>query len=192
MKKFIVLTVALVFMSTSAFAIIAGSSHDFNGWAPQNQTCAPCHTPHNAISTSIPLWAHTTTAETFTNYTSSTMNGTSAVGAGSISQACLSCHDGETAMDSFVGGPAVPSVVMGAVTGNLGTALGDDHPIGFDYAAVQVIEGAGGLNAAISLPLFGGNLECATCHDVHNQTAFPSMLNLTLANSALCTECHVK
>ena len=52
MKKVIVLTIALVLMSTSAFAVISGSMHDFvNGPGVTFGTdiCAPCHTPHNAV-----------------------------------------------------------------------------------------------------------------------------------------------
>ncbi len=196
MKKFIVLTVALVAMTaSSAFALIASSKHDFTlaGWT--NEICAPCHTPHNAIAGAGPLWSHTSTGQSFTMYSSTTMDNTIGLVPGNISLACLSCHDGVTAMDSFIGGPTPVPTVMGGTSANLTTDLTDDHPIG-----VTIVDGSDGAIELVAniiaagLPLYGAgaDMECATCHDVHNGPGFASLLRVSNVGSALCLDCHIK
>jgi len=204
MKKFFALTIALVVLgSGSAFAAISGSSHDFtaSGWA-DGQICAPCHTPHNALSSTVaPLWAHTTSEQSFTPYAGiGTLDAT--VGQPqSVSLACLSCHDGVTAMDGFVGSSAGidGTTAMGASNANFGTDLTNDHPVSFTYDTNLVTADLGGLydpsTIDAALTLFGASddqLECATCHDVHNGTGFDSMLVMDNAGSNLCLECHNK
>jgi predicted CXXCH cytochrome family protein len=207
MKKFIVLTAVLVLMASSSFALIENSGHDFTGQAWTNDICAPCHTPHNSISGSGPLWAHTSSVQTFDLYdatVSSTFDGTTAQPSG-ISLACLSCHDGQTNVDGFIGSSngLTGTTALGAVAANLGTDLTNDHPIGFDYDAA-LVGTDGGLNAPVSvnevtaggMPLFGGtgSLECATCHDVHNGAAagYASLLRADPAGSVICLTCHNK
>ena len=74
MKKFFALTALLVLLaSTSAFAVISGSSHDFSGSGWTTEICAPCHTPHNAVVGGAgPLWSHSTAAGPWTMYSSAT------------------------------------------------------------------------------------------------------------------------
>jgi len=201
MKKFFALTIALVVLGAgSAFALISGSSHDFSGAAwSGGEICAPCHTPHNALSsTTAPLWAHTTTQETFTPYAGIGTYNSGATAPGGVSLACLSCHDGVTAMDGFVGSSAGidgATTMASGVVGNLGTDLTNDHPVSITYDGTLVIaDGAlhnpATLDTAVSL--FSNKIECATCHDVHNGTGFDSMLVLDNAGSNLCLECHNK
>jgi predicted CXXCH cytochrome family protein len=109
-----------------------------------------------------------------------------------ISLACLSCHDGASNMDAFSG--VAGSTTMGATsTGNLGIDLTNDHPVGF--AIVNGTDSAIKLLTNITVPLFGAStnmIECSSCHDVHNGTAFGNMLVMTNAGSALCLDCHIK
>ena len=195
MKKFFALTALLVLLtSTSAFALISGSSHDFTASAWTNDICAPCHTPHNAILGAGPLWSHTTSGATFGMYNTTTVQQASPQG---VSLACLSCHDGVTNMDDFIGGPATPGTVMTAVGPTLGTDLTNDHPISMTYD-----ETPAGYNAIATvraaMPLFdllaasNDQVECATCHDVHAGTAFTSMLRVDPDGSLLCLTCHNK
>ena len=72
------------------------------------EVCVYCHTPHGGnANVTLPLWNRTLTATTYTTYDllgTSTL--TQAVGQpGANSLACLSCHDGQTAVDSIINMP---------------------------------------------------------------------------------------
>lgn len=73
------------------------------------EVCVYCHTPHGANTTvTLPLWNRTILgATTYTTYnqlnTSSLTQTVSQPGNNSL--ACLSCHDGQTAMDSIINMP---------------------------------------------------------------------------------------
>ena len=203
MKK-VLLAVALVaLMAGTSFANIGGSAHDFSTLLPAvtDEICIYCHTPHNAdtIVTDAPLWDHVTTTATYTLYSSSTLNATMNQPSG-ISKLCLSCHDNTVAVDSFgtnVGASTIST--FGTGTANLGpNGLSDDHPVGFTYDTT-LAGNDGGLNdpatdAAVAALLFGSQMECASCHDVHNQgpVGALSLLRIDNAGSALCTTCHIK
>lgn len=124
--------------------------------AGTDQICVFCHTPHGADTTApVPLWNKKLNTAGYTTYntlgTSSLQGGVLAVG--SVSLACLSCHDGTQAMDNMINAPgaggytaggarlagATWSAAVGA-TGvmpagitNLGQDLTNDHPIGIEY-----------------------------------------------------------
>ncbi|MGB3426903.1 MAG: hypothetical protein WBA53_01900, partial [Burkholderiaceae bacterium] len=159
-----------VFAWSSAMAQIAGTDHDFStrGWG-STEVCIFCHAPHNT-STAVagaPLWNHAVTAQTFTMYSSTTLNATMPSQPAGVSKLCLSCHDGLTAIDSF--GARTGSVLMTGVA-NVGTNLGNDHPIGFSYNAALIALDPGLKTPPTTLPRYGATndtLECATCHNVH-------------------------
>lgn len=72
------------------------------------EVCVYCHTPHGAnTSAALPLWNRTMKATTYSTYnqlgTSSLTQSVSQPGAASLS--CLSCHDGQTAVDSIINMP---------------------------------------------------------------------------------------
>lgn len=72
------------------------------------EVCVYCHTPHGANTTStLPLWNRTLKATTYTTYdllgTSTVTQAVAQPGAASLS--CLSCHDGQTAVDSVINMP---------------------------------------------------------------------------------------
>jgi predicted CXXCH cytochrome family protein len=197
------LTVALVFVPIAG-ADIAGSAHDFSAesWNTGGEICAPCHTPHNANTseTDAPLWDHAVTTATFTLYDSDTLDATVGQPSG-ISKLCLSCHDGTVALDSFGGSTGSTSLTGDA---SFGTDLSNHHPVSLTYDAT-LVAADGELNAVTTTTSLGGTiaedllfgsgsdqLECASCHDVHDRDENGMLLVIDNANSALCLTCHDK
>lgn len=188
--------------STVGFGQITGSAHDFSGFTwSGGEICIACHTPHNADGTvpNVPLWNHELSAvATYTLYSSNTLNATMGQPSGS-SKLCLSCHDGTVALENFGGATGGITFVS---TGNVGTNISDDHPISFDYddalatadgelaTPSSALSGLGGTIAADML--FGGQMQCGSCHDVHNGEGVTHLLLKTNAASALCLTCHTK
>lgn len=197
MKK-ILLTLLMVAMASSAFAIVEGSKHDMRLLTGETEIrlCAYCHTPHhaNVVGDYMPLWSHETTAiVNFAEYDSDTFNGSATLTDPMVgpSLLCMSCHDGAVAPDAYYGmaGTTVPEadVWNGYGIGQFGD-MSNDHPIGFDYVAAQAADGnvvgvseirlasdplaATGDNygiATVSEVLHNGTImTCASCHDVHN------------------------
>ncbi|HLP76862.1 MAG TPA: cytochrome c3 family protein [Candidatus Paceibacterota bacterium] len=189
---------AVIVVPSLSQAGISGTDHDLSTkqWGTDQQ-CVFCHTPHNAkASGSVPLWNHTTTTATFTPYASSTLNATVGQPAG-ISKACLSCHDGSIAIDAF-GGNTGSHLLTGSA--NFGTDLSNDHPISFTYNAALATADSGlvtpqadgkWVDAGHTIPLYNGQLECASCHNPHSDTYKP-FLRKSNAGSALCLSCHSK
>lgn len=204
---------ALLLATLPALAgTITGSAHDFttSAWSG-GRICVACHAPHKT-DTSIadaPLWNHANTAATYTLYSSPTMNATvSQPGGGS--KLCLSCHDGTVAVNSF--GGVTGSTMISAVN-NLGTNLKASHPIGFTYdtalatadgslhdpATKSVTIGTGAQSKTGTLAavlLYGGKMECDSCHDVHNTftvgSAGTGLVKVDQAGSKVCLACHNK
>ncbi len=208
MKKNHILVISLVGVLTLALpsrtaGAISGTKHDLSsyGWGT-DQTCAFCHTPHNAQSSLVvPLWNRTASTVTYNLYgengASPTFKATNTITQLSASsKACMSCHDGTIAMDTF--GARVGTHKMGG-TSNLGTDLRNDHPVSFTYDAalatadsqLAVPVSAGWVDAGRKIPLFNSKMECASCHSVHDNTNSP-FLRKNNAGSALCLSCHNK
>lgn len=183
---------------------IRGSPHDFStrGWG-SDQICIFCHTPHNAaVNVAVPLWNHPVTAQTFTLYSganSSTFNATTSQPEG-VSKLCLSCHDGTVAIDSF--GSRSGAIRMGNTRRYLGVDLRNNHPVSFTFDSTLVTADAHGGPAQLvvpvsaqevvpDVPLFQGKVECATCHNPHNNT-YGNFLRVSNSASALCLRCHIK
>ena len=156
---------ALLLFSSAVNAQVAGSAHDLSTepGSQTNEVCVYCHTPHGAdTSAVVPLWNKTLPSSTYQRYSdlnTSTLDGTEAA-VGSVSLACLSCHDGSQAMDNVINAPGrgMNSGAIGTV-GNmagipvpmLGTDLRNDHPISIQY-------GGGGPTAADADGVYGGAL----------------------------------
>ena len=182
---------------------IVGSAHDFSDdtWNTSGQICLVCHTPHNAdVSVSnAPLWNHETTTATFTTYSSATMDATTGQPDAS-SKLCLSCHDGTVAVDNFGDQTGGSHFLSG--NSNIGTALSDDHPISFTYDAALASSDDGlydptttnsGLGGTINADmLIGSQVQCASCHDVHNGSGVAKLLKISNDASVLCLTCHNK
>ncbi len=174
---------------------IAGTKHDLSakGWG-SDQICIFCHTPHNAVTPQlVPLWNHASTAATFTLYSSSSLQAVPGQPSNN-SKACLSCHDGTIALDSY-GTRTGTNFITGS--GKLGTDLKDDHPISFAYnAALATADGglvapASASQVVAGIPLYDSKLECASCHNVHDN-ANGDYLRVNNTGSALCLKCHSK
>ena len=202
-------------MSTSAVnaGTIIGSKHDFSntGWSG-GEICIVCHTPHNADTTvtDAPLWNHELTQTVFDLYDSPTFDGSSTITqpTGS-SKLCLSCHDGTVALDSF-GGTTGSTYLQPNNPAYLGTSLANDHPISFLYtddlattdgalyppSSTDVTIGTGDDSKTGTLQnvmLFNNQLQCASCHDVHNKfTDGDYLLRITNVGSQICLTCHDK
>ncbi|HEX8986980.1 MAG TPA: hypothetical protein VF816_03390 [Rhodocyclaceae bacterium] len=191
---------------------ITGSAHDFTtqAWSG-GRICVGCHAPHKTDTTitNAPLWNHASSTASYTLYSSPTMNAT--VGQpGGGSKLCLSCHDGTVAVNSFGG---VTGSTMISNANNLGTNLKGSHPFGFIYntalanadgslfdpATKTVTIGSGSqtktgtINAVL---LYGGSLECDSCHDVHNTFtvggAGTGLVKVDPSGSRICLACHNK
>lgn len=163
---------------------IAATKHNLSssGTGPNHTTgtdqiCVFCHTPHGSdTSAAVPLWnKKLPAAGGYAVYNSvaasatSTIDGTIATNVGSVSLACLSCHDGTQAMDNALNKPgsggynATGSQIGGTWTGAdtmagtpipvLGTDLKNDHPIGIQYCG-------GGLTSTAD-----GVFATSTCND---------------------------
>ncbi len=124
-----------------------------NTWDGTTEVCVFCHTPHGSASATPaagPLWNKSAPSSTYTAYnTSATLESKESSDASikaSVSFACLSCHDGSQAMDSFINAPGSGNTASGTWTGanqtggkitsiaNLTADLSDDHPIAMHYA----------------------------------------------------------
>ncbi|HEX6363141.1 MAG TPA: cytochrome c3 family protein [Albitalea sp.] len=184
---------ALAAAGGTALAQIAQTRHNLgtfpggtgvNQFSGTEELCVFCHTPHGSdTSAVVPLWNRGLPAPTsFTTYDSL---GTSTLDArfgtvGSVSIACLSCHDGVTSMSAVINAPGAGTagspgwqagtwsgsnqsggiLATGVIT-NLGRDLRDDHPIGVQY-------GGGGIT--LSRP-------AATTRDTDFRTASFTVLN---------------
>ncbi len=209
-EKFLVTISGLIAVSFIAggvaFAAMTGTAHDFKSktWNPSGQICNVCHTPHNSGSAIAPLWNHTLSTASYTVYTSPSLNATVGVPSAS-SKACLSCHDGTVAIDSF-GGSVGTDFISGGE--NLGTDLSNDHPVSFTYdtalsttdgalhdPSVKTVTALGGKTISAGM-LIGNKVECGTCHDVHatkgNAGTASKFLVVNNTGSALCLTCHNK
>jgi len=184
--------------ASTAISSIVGSAHDFSslGWS-DGEICIACHTPHNADMTvaGSPLWNHEVTSAVFTVYDSPTLNQTPVQPLG-VSKLCLSCHDGTVALDSFGG-----SIGGTFITGDalIGTDLSNDHPVSirWDHSSLDGGGTCSNCHWDMPLPFFGTlpdvTVECATCHDPHNNgVGGTNLLRMTTAGSALCLHCHEK
>lgn len=175
---------AAITVSQHAYAGIADTRHNLgsqsNTITGRNQVtgttsatgtaeiCVFCHTPHQASDATgaPPLWnknlgtagapAGGGSYTTYNTATSSTIDG-QVLAVGSVSVACLSCHDGTQAMDNIINAPGSGGYdstgggvnglgytwsTGGTVDANgllasgvalIGTDLSNDHPIGIAY-----------------------------------------------------------
>jgi hypothetical protein len=163
----VLLTGALLLAGFSAQAQVAGSQHDLTsagspqggGTSATDQVCIFCHTPHGGDTDApVPLWNKSLPAPgAYTRYSSIATPSFDSAEApvGSVSLACLSCHDGVQAMDVVLnkpgsggyvaGGEEFDTTTLGPMTGDpvpaLGTDLSNDHPISMQYAGGGAVAG---------------------------------------------------
>ncbi|MCK9454482.1 MAG: cytochrome c3 family protein [Sulfurimonas sp.] len=162
-NKIKVMVLASMLGISSAFAgPISGSPHDLSAnalldsnTADNGEICVYCHTPHaaNTAFTGAPLWNKATPTGTFDMYGATIAGTNTAATPASPSLACLSCHDGVSAIDSIVNAPGsgmnavagsndINSLAVdygGNIGGTPGTTtvgnpdLTNDHPVSIVY-----------------------------------------------------------
>jgi hypothetical protein len=151
------------------------------------EICVFCHTPHGGDNTAaVPIWNRKlndpTAYKRYSSLGSSTFDAREAP-IGSVTIACLSCHDGGQAIDSvinapgsggyndpassaygsmprlgnFVGGDQSAGRLSAGVVQNLGTDLSNDHPVSMQYGGGGVTGAAGALAGVPKDPDFTGN-----------------------------------
>ncbi len=143
MKRFLTVALAAaigITMASTAMAIstyvpgdaangVVGSRHNLGGLGQHLESmsttgiCVFCHTPHHTNNGSsagstaglAPLWNRgTSSTSQFTAYGSTIAGNNVAPGdIGSVSLACLSCHDGVTTFDNLVNAPGADGVTAG-------------------------------------------------------------------------------
>ena len=143
-------------------ADVRNTKHNLSATGPgtlkattETQVCVFCHTPHGATQGVTPLWNRQLSSQTYTAYTSSSLDANAIQGSldqpGGSSKLCLSCHDGTLAIGNVnvldgrinqsialsgtgLGGVIAPGA--GTTTGftrSLGTDLTNDHPISLNF-----------------------------------------------------------
>jgi len=168
-----------------------GSAHDFSGHQSAdasgqvnvnfNAMCGVCHTPLGQLTQ-----PDVAGAPEYQMYKSASMDMRTASMPNAASLACLACHDGTIGTDV--------ATEPGAV---VGTDLRNDHPISivYDNLADPAFRPIADVETA-GLKLFFGDgeprVECATCHNPHdNTTARPFLRTETVATDS-CQICHIK
>jgi predicted CXXCH cytochrome family protein len=130
------IAVAVLLTGGTARAQIQGTAHDLSSGFGTNEICIFCHTPHNAnVTVEAPLWNKIASTGPFQMYDSTTIDG-EILATGSVSIACLTCHDGTLAIDAYINGPGAgsgTSFLAPNSPANVGTDLRNDHPIGIQY-----------------------------------------------------------
>lgn len=135
-----------------------------NGGAPNRfdgteEICVFCHTPHGGdTGAAVPLWNRSlndsANYRTYDQLGSTTFDATIAP-VGSVTIACLSCHDGTQALDTVINAPGSGGYSIGGarmqgswagddidgdghlregIVQKIGTDLTNDHPVGMQYA----------------------------------------------------------
>jgi predicted CXXCH cytochrome family protein len=169
---------------------IRGSKHDFTRaeWNVTNAACLPCHVAHeySRPEPKVGLWEQKPAPRAGELY--APVRSTP----GPTSLRCLACHDANSAPDTFGDEtrgipPTLPARSRIAVNGRLST----DHPIGVRYPlGDRQFQSVGTATANQRVRLFGGRVECSSCHEVHDAFDLPYMLVMPNNESRMCLNCH--
>jgi len=205
-------------ISTAMAGSIVGSKHDIAANNPgitddNNEICVYCHTPHGANTefSAVPIWNKLTP-----NTDGYTMYGTTVAGNNpesaprAPSLACLSCHDGVSAINTVVNAPGSGNydpnngITLGgsdilmpadSIT-NIGQDLSNDHPVSILYqegaaslrpvtTTIAEVDPGGtwsGNPETIEDLLRDGYVECGSCHDPHNNDGKMFLRRTTLTD----------
>ena len=205
---------------------VFGSAHDFKTageYSPGGASytlCNFCHIAHKFGSAptgpSYLLWNHTlSSVASYGVYTSDSMASTPTDLGGqmTVSNLCLSCHDGTVAVNSWYEVQAgtnfqpLPQGTLFMAEDHTVRDLSKQHPVNFTYPDSTTAANIGILPSANTssidgngnVPLFAGKMQCATCHDAHAGPSsgahlffrtFPSTPAQTTTGS-FCVYCHL-
>jgi predicted CXXCH cytochrome family protein len=108
----------------------------------------------------------------------------------------MSCHDGTVAVDSY--GGVAGSNTMASVTAwqtvgaNYRTAdISQEHPISVPPTDA-LVRNTPTNTATKYFGTITPSVECASCHDVHDQSGQSNLLVMDNGASAMCLSCHDK
>lgn len=199
----------LLNISALCMVLVAGAlgqtdilgSHNLQGGAPISgglPACLFCHAPHSSQYGAPGLWSQK--LSTVTSYTlySGALNQPQQPLLGSVSNKCLSCHDGTVApgQTSPYGNIRMKGAM--APVDVFQTDLSSVHPFNFKLPLdpntpnmfAGVVNGSGTKVPAVKL--IDRNVQCTSCHEPHNQFIDSSNMFLVTdnSNSALCLACH--
>jgi hypothetical protein len=202
---------AQAFACVLLFAVFAGAQattpttdvlgvHDMSSSASplhgnNANACIYCHAPHNALS-AAPLWNQTLSTKEYILYPNSSSTPSTPTKVGAASLRCLSCHDGSVAVGRTA---AFGTLQMtGDLSANMGVQLEGSHPFSMQP---QIKDDATLVSTLVSshatkdhdVKLVEQNIECSTCHDVHNQykdLRSQKFLVRDNAGSRICFACH--
>jgi predicted CXXCH cytochrome family protein len=165
--------------------------------------CLYCHAPHSGIGNNTPLWAQTLSTQSYTLYSSTTIqNVPTQPVLGNSSSLCLSCHDGTVAVGTTV--PYGTLTMTGSMYSKdvLGTQLQSSHPFSLKVPLADSPHLVASLASAGTtadplhkVKLVGGTVECTSCHEPHAQGIDPISLKFLVRNSVsgqLCLACHTE
>jgi Doubled CXXCH motif (Paired_CXXCH_1) len=220
MRRATLLTLCIFFISAGlAYGGVVDSKHNLSVSGAstirstnETQVCIFCHTPHGASAN--PLWNRNLDSAGYTMYSSPSMNATLPGAPTGISLLCMSCHDGVSAINVLVNYSTVYPITMDqnitkigdlsyspSHDPNLTKDLSNDHPVSFTFDTTLANNDGGlhdpGANGANITPLklYSGKLECATCHDPHEEgtlTGTAPFLRMSNSSSDMCLKCHNK
>jgi predicted CXXCH cytochrome family protein len=174
-----------------------GSQSPITGARPD--ACAYCHAPHSGLNTG--LWNQKLTTQNYTTYSTDTEKNTGTQPIlGSVSNQCLSCHDGTVAVGATVAYGQVTTQGSMYTSDVFGSNMQSSHPFSLalplkdniDLVATLAATGRTA-DSTGAVKLINGNVECTSCHNPHVQAKDPVSLNFLVENSssgALCLACH--
>lgn len=223
--------VAALVAPLAAYAAIANTRHDMasgsattgpksGGATPTDQTCIFCHSPHKVARQSL-LWNRTPTGDYAFSAGQTTLKGTpypsTTATINSETKACLSCHDGTSALNALAnpgpgGTPTMTANVVGAAYDVIATTtLDTNHPVSMPYPITgsdpeyrnPVTAGCtnssgvctGAAPGSTNIQLYGTapyRIECGSCHEPHGRYVNAFFLRETTATSTICKACHIK
>ncbi|MBI5527414.1 MAG: hypothetical protein HY897_13860 [Deltaproteobacteria bacterium] len=211
MKRPVGAVVVGILVPASAFAMEASvtrpAEHEKTPVVGQGhkQACVFCHTPSETATAAAPdvSWtAPCALLKSYDTYQSAASKakdrsdiGLTADRGAQMSMVCMNCHDGTLAGNSHWIQPGAGE--DGKPVPVLDGTLRNDHPVNFTYDALlasadkTLAVPASRSEAAPGLPLYDGKMQCATCHNVHDNT-HGSYLRVSNKGSALCLACHEK
>jgi hypothetical protein len=220
MKALLIAVFSLAVVTTMGWAkapksAIVDSPHDLRATfqSASYTLCSFCHVAHKTGAApegpGYLLWNHTlSSVTTYGVYQSDSMKATDLTDLGgqlTVSNLCLSCHDGTVAVNSFyepVGNATFDGNIPEDTT-FVGNAIIRDlsktHPVNFTYnatvanaAGMLVPASSSSVDAAGEIPLFNSKMQCVTCHDPHNGESGIFEQNFpTQASGSFCTYCHL-
>jgi len=164
---------ALMLLGSAANAqSIAGSKHDLGAnITGTNEICVFCHTPHGSnTSAEAPLWNKNLPSTSYTRYAVSTTLDGANENVGSVSLACLSCHDGTLAIDAVLNEPG-----SGMGDGVIGTGEAMDAYLtrvngAGTYTPVPVLEADLSNDHPVSIQYGGGGITVTNSTDGSDNT----------------------